>query len=137
MTSTSKDFERSFAALDEIFAFADAFFKQHEVGDRATFALKLAIEEIFTNFVKYNPDSPELLRIHLDQVDEHVVVKLVDPDTTPFDITDYDLADTSSALEERVPGGLGIYLVRKMVDDVRYEHDDRTSTIILTKTLNS
>ena len=137
MTTSSMEFERSFAALDDVFAFADTFFRDHGVGDRPAFALKLAIEEVFTNFVKYNPDGEERVRIDLEPAGQDVIVRLVDPDTAPFDITDYDLADTSSELEERVPGGLGIFLVRKMVDDVRYEHDDRTSTITLTKNVTS
>lgn len=133
----SREFQRSFEALDDVFAFADHFFEANAIEDRSAFALKLAIEEVFTNFVKYNPDSPELLRINLERIDTRVVATLVDPDTIPFDITEYDLADTSSALEERTPGGLGIYLVRRMVDDLTYEHRDRTSTITLTKHLSS
>lgn len=132
-----RDFERSFGALDDVFAFADTFFQEHEVDDRTSFALKLAIEEVFTNFVKYNPDSPERVAIEIEQSGDDVVVTLIDPDTNPFDITEYDLADTTSALEGRNPGGLGIYLVRKMVDDVQFEHADRRSTIILTKTVSS
>jgi anti-sigma regulatory factor (Ser/Thr protein kinase) len=137
VTSAIKAFDRSFAALDQVFEFADTFFRDHGVEDRSAFALKLAIEEIFTNFVKYNPDSQASLKIQLEQNGGDVVVRLVDPDTEPFDITHYDIADTSSGLEDRVPGGLGLYLVRKMVDNVEYEHADRTSTIILTKKVTS
>ncbi|MDX1740029.1 MAG: ATP-binding protein [Rhodothermales bacterium] len=137
MTASRQEFERSIAALDRVFVFADTFFRSHEVGDRSAFALKLAIEEVFTNFVKYNPESPESLTIDLVQSGDDVIVRLVDPDTEPFDITDYDLADTTSDLEDRVPGGLGIYLVRKMVDDVLYEHKGRESTITLTKNMTS
>ena len=133
----SREFKRSFEALDDVFAFADQFFDEHKVGGKTAFALKLAIEEVFTNFVKYNPDSPQLVTIELEETDGDVVVTLIDPDTNPFDITEYDLADTTSALEDRTPGGLGIYLVRKMVDDVQFEHADRQSTIILIKTVGN
>jgi len=133
----SREFDRTYAALDDVFAFADNFFREHRVDERPAFALKLAIEEVFTNFVKYNPGGQQPVSIHLERSEGDVIVTLTDPDTDPFDITHYDLADTTSALEERDPGGLGIFLVRKMVDDVRYEHANRTSTIILTKNVNS
>ncbi len=132
-----RKFRRSFGALDEVFEFADSFFAENEVGERSAFALKLAIEEVFTNFVKYNPDSGAKIAVDLEQRRGHIVVTLIDPDTAPFDITEYDVADTTSPLEDRDPGGLGIYLVRKMMDDVQFEHSDRKSTIILTKKVNS
>ena len=132
-----REFPRSFVALDEVFEFADSFFADNGVGERPAFALKLAIEEVFTNFVKYNPDSSAKIAIELEQRRDDVVVTLIDPDTAPFDITEYNLADTTSPLEDRDPGGLGIYLVRKMVDDVQFEHSDRRSTIILIKKVSS
>ncbi|NNE35092.1 MAG: ATP-binding protein, partial [Rhodothermales bacterium] len=62
-----------------------------------------------------------------------IVVNLIDPDSAEFDVTEFDKVDTTSALDQRVAGGLGIYLVKKMVDDVKYHHSDRTSTVVLTK----
>ncbi len=132
----SSKFERSFEALDDVFSHADRFFAEHAVDGSTAFALKLAIEEIFTNFVKYNPDGEGPISVELQMGDDVIVVTLVDEDAAEFDVTEYDRADTTSALEARTAGGLGIFLVKKMVDDVRYQHKDQTSTIVLTKKMN-
>ncbi len=126
-------FDRSFEALDAVFALSDRFFSANDVDSQTSFALKLAIEEIFTNFVKYNPDGRDGIRVGLRVEAGAVVVHLVDPDSAEFDVTEFDKVDTTSTLDERVAGGLGIYLVKKMVDDVQYHHSGRTSTIVLTK----
>ncbi len=132
----SPKFERSFEALDDVFGLTDRFFHEHEIDGSTAFALKLAIEEIFTNFVKYNPEGDGGISVELQMGDDDIVVTLVDEDAPEFDVTEYDKADTTSALDARTAGGLGIYLVKKMVDDVRYHHQDRTSTVVLTKKLN-
>lgn len=126
-------FDRSFEALDAVFAYADEFFETNDVDSQTSFALKLAIEEIFTNFVKYNPDGRDGISVALRMEAGAVVVDLIDPDSAEFDVTEFDKVDTTSALEQRVAGGLGIYLVKKMVDDVQYHHTGRKSTIVLTK----
>ncbi len=130
-----KQFDRSFQALENVFDFIDRFFGEYDVDERSAFALKLAIEEVFTNFVKYNSESDTRISVDLERNGDDVVAQIVDPDTSPFDMTQYDEADTSSQLDKRKAGGLGIFLVKKMVDDVQYHHADRTSTIVLTKKL--
>ena len=129
-------FDRSFEALDAVFAHADEFFSANDIDAQSRFALKLAIEEIFTNFVKYNSDGGNGISIDLRLDGGDVVVQLVDPDSSRFDVTEFDEADTTSSLDRRVAGGLGIYLVKKMVDDVQYRHADRTSTIVLRKKIS-
>ncbi len=128
-------FDRSFEALDAVFAHADAFFAANAVDPQTSFALKLAIEEIFTNFVKYNPDGRDGISVGLELDEGAIVVNLIDPDSAKFDVTEFDKVDTTSALDQRIAGGLGLYLVKKMVDDVKYHYSNRTSTIVLIKKL--
>ena len=131
--SEGRVYARSIEALEAVFAHADEFFRSHDVDPQTSFAVKLAIEEIFTNFVKYNPDGSDGILVDMQRKGGEIVARLVDPDSGEFDVTEYDKVDTSSQLDKRMAGGLGIFLVKKMVDDVQYHHSDRTSTIVLTK----
>lgn len=131
--SAGRVYARSIEALDAVFTHADEFFKAHDVDPQTSFAVKLAIEEIFTNFVKYNPQGRDGILVDMQRKGGKVVVRLVDSDSGEFDVTEYDEVDTSSQLDKRMAGGLGIFLVKKMVDEVQYHHSDRTSTIVLTK----
>ena len=54
----------------------------------------------------------------------------------PFDPTAAPEADTTLSAEERQIGGLGIHLVRQLMDEVRYERIDDKNILTLVKTLN-
>jgi len=60
---------------------------------------------------------------------------LIDREVEPFDITELEDPDLKGSLQERRPGGLGIYLTKNVVDAVQYEYRNRTSIITLTKNL--
>jgi anti-sigma regulatory factor (Ser/Thr protein kinase) len=50
-----------------------------------------------------------------------------------WDVTRAPEAALDSPVEARRPGGMGLHLVRKVTDDLRYEYRDRSSTITVTK----
>jgi serine/threonine-protein kinase RsbW len=66
-----------------------------------------------------------------------VEATLIDHGTEPFDITQVPDADIGLPLEQREPGGLGIHLVRRMVDSIEYEYREelRQTRITFRKTL--
>jgi serine/threonine-protein kinase RsbW len=66
-----------------------------------------------------------------------LTVTVIDPDTEPFDLTKAGNVDTSRPIHERKPGGLGVFLIKRLMDDVSYEHADRVSTIRMMKKLES
>ena len=58
---------------------------------------------------------------------------MLDDDVEPFDITRAPDVDIDAPIEEREPGGLGLHLIRRMVDSVEYEYvkERRQSRITL------
>jgi serine/threonine-protein kinase RsbW len=56
-------------------------------------------------------------------------VRLTDYDVERFDPTRAAPVDVNAPLDERSPGGLGLYLVMKMVDSIHYEYRNRQSKI--------
>jgi anti-sigma regulatory factor (Ser/Thr protein kinase) len=64
-------------------------------------------------------------------------MKITDFDVEKFDITRYDPADFGKTLEERKVGGIGLHLVRNLVDKITYEYEDRTACITLVKRLEN
>ena len=132
---SEREFERSYAALKEIFAFTAAYFRDEGMADADRFAVDFAIEEIFTNIVKYHPGSPHGVAVSLERDGERLRITLVDRDTEAFDPVAAPDARTDAPIEERKPGGLGIHLTRRLVDGMEYTYTDRTSTVTLTKRL--
>jgi anti-sigma regulatory factor (Ser/Thr protein kinase) len=62
-------------------------------------------------------------------------MQLIDTGVDPFDPASLDTVNVDAPLEERVPGGLGIHLVRALVDDLAYAYADREMKVTVTKRL--
>ncbi len=128
-------FARTFDSLEAIFGFAEEFFGREGIDKRHRFAVNFALEEIFTNMVKYNANNSNQIQIGLERADDKLLVTLTDFDVEPFDVTQVGEVRTDQPLEERKIGGLGLHLTKKMMDRVDYDYTDRRSTITLTKIL--
>lgn len=129
----NREFARDIGALDDIFGFLDQAVSGADVDDRSRLVLRLAVEELFTNMVKYNPRSRSRIRVRIAASDDRVTVELIDPDTDPFNPLNHPPVDTTRPIDQRRRGGLGIHLVRNMADDVQYSYEGREMTISVTK----
>jgi serine/threonine-protein kinase RsbW len=127
-----KPYPRDFSALQAIVADTGAFFEEHGIDPGLRLKVDLAIEELFVNLVTYNTESHEAIAIAMRPVDDGIEVTLTDRGVDRFDPTQTPAVDLESPLSERTPGGLGLYLVSKMVDSIHYEYRDRTSKITFT-----
>jgi len=99
-------------------------------------AIDFAVEELFTNMVKYSTMSSAAVRIDLARIDGGVQVTLTDYDVEPFDVTRAPDADIELPIEQRKPGGLGLHLIRRLVDSIEYEYsrESRQSRTTIRKT---
>lgn len=128
-------FPRDINALDSIFQFVATFLAAGGIGADHAFTVDLIIEELFTNLVKYGRGGTQPISIELEQDGGRLVIRLTDFDGEPYDLTQAPPVDTTRPLAEREPGGLGIHFVRQMADELRYAHDNGTSTITVVKRL--
>ena len=123
--------------LQEIGAAAariDAFCEQREITSQIAYAVNLSIDEILTNTISYGYDDDEQHRIGLSlgMEDDVLVIEIVD-DGRAFDSSLERDPDIDSTLEERSLGGLGLFLVQQLMDDVKYQRRDELNVITLRK----
>jgi anti-sigma regulatory factor (Ser/Thr protein kinase) len=128
-------FSRSFDSLEEIFAFTEHFFTSERIDRQHWYTVNLAIDELFTNMVKYNPAGGEKISLQMQRTGAVVEVRLRDPGATPFDVTRPRAVDPSAPAEARKSGGLGLYLVQQLVDSLDYSYRDGASTVTFTRKL--
>jgi len=128
-------FPRAFGALEGIFSFVDEFFDREGIDANHRFAVGFAIEEIFTNIVKYGAPGEREIAVGLARVGDEVRIEIVDFDADDFDPTAIRDVDVDAPLDERRVGGLGLHLTRRIVDAMTYEYADRRSTVRMTKQL--
>jgi sigma-B regulation protein RsbU (phosphoserine phosphatase) len=129
--AATRTFPRSFDALESIFAYT-----RENMSAELARTVDFVLEELFTNVVKYGQKSAALVRIDIARIAGGVEVTIIDTDAQPFDVTQAPDADIDLPIEKRRPGGLGIHLVRRMVDSIRYHYsaEERTSRITFRKT---
>lgn len=131
-TQIEKSFAKDFVSLKDIFEFIGQFSASNKLDDAQAFSLKFAIEEVFTNMVKYNPGRSQVV-ISLKRDGKKIEVGFVDVEKKPFDITKHEEVNPNLPIEQRRPGGLGVFLIKKLMDRVDYTHDGIHSRITLTK----
>lgn len=128
-------FARSIASLDEIFAFVRALLDARGVGEADAYAIVMTIEELFTNMVKYNAAGSGRIGLEIECGSDAVACRLTDHDSERFDVTRAPDVDIHQPVEQRRPGGLGIHLVRRLVDALDYDYSGRRSRISFRRTL--
>ncbi len=129
----TREFAKSMDSLTEIFDFLTAYVRRENIAEEFLPSLHLVVEEVFVNLVRYNTDSRHDVAIELSHTGDELTVILRDRDVQRYDITEHPDVDINQPVENRQPGGLGVHFVRAIMDDIRYDYTDRTSTITLIK----
>ena len=103
-----------------------------------TMSLNLAIEEAVVNVMDYAYPQGVKGDVTIDVAASDQWLQFIISDSgTPFDPTEKALADTTLSAEERPVGGLGILLVRKLMDSINYEYIDGKNVLTLRKQLTT
>ena len=124
-----KNYKRSFDEIQNIVTDTERFFAQENIDESLRMKADLSLEELFVNMVTYNTETSRDIMIEMKAIDNGIEVSLTDYDVERFDPTELKKVDVDAPLAERIPGGLGLYLVLKMADSINYEYHDRTSKI--------
>jgi len=124
-----RKFKRDFNELKNIVKMTESVFQELGLSASLRNVVDLATEELFVNMVTYNTETNEDILIEMVPHAVGLEVRLTDYDVERFDPTVVAAVNVDAPLEERTPGGLGLYLVMKMVDSIHYEYRNRQSKI--------
>ena len=129
--------EANLEMLDEVLAFVDAQLEEHSCAMNVQLQIDIAVEEIFVNICHYayNPEiGTAVIRVEIQEDPLSVVMTFMDHGK-PFDPLAKEDPDITLSAEEREIGGLGIFMVKKSMDDVRYEYKDGSNILTIRKSL--
>lgn len=100
--------------------------------------VKLAVEEAVVNVMEYAFPKGKTGDITVEVRYNHKLIKFVITDMgIPFDPTETARADTTLSVDERPIGGLGIFLVRQLMDTINYERIEGKNILTLRKNYNN
>lgn len=106
----------------------------HEVPGRTLYAVNLALDEIVTNIVLHGFDDPagQELQIVLTAL-PGVITAQVEDGGRAFNPLEAPAPDLTAPLDERTLGGLGIHLVKSLVDKVEYRREGEKNVLTVRK----
>lgn len=133
--ASERTFPKAIGSLDEVFAHLDAFYATETIDTGTAMSLSLVVEELFTNLVKYNRATSNPIVVRIAREDGRVRIELVDHDVDRFDPATLPDVDVNAPMSERTPGGLGLHLVRAIVDHISFEYENRVMRIVVVKNL--
>ena len=110
-------------------AFVEEHLEKFEVPAKLSAKLMVAVDEIYSNIVRYSGASEAQIRL----VKEEELVQLIfTDDGEPYNPLNAKAPDVTASAEDRAIGGLGIFMVRKMMDNVEYEYTNDRNKLTLT-----
>jgi serine/threonine-protein kinase RsbW len=123
--------------LSEIERLANAvmqFGRKNNFSDKVIFEINLALEEVVNNIISYayRDKNEHQINIHME-LEGHELVLKVEDDGIPFNPLEVTEPDIKKPLEERQPGGLGLFFVRNLIDTLEYTRDKDKNIFIIRK----
>ena len=121
--------------LDTVNAFVEDFLEQAGCSFKTQSQIILAVEEIFINIASYAYEDG-IGKVDIFLTENNNVMQMTFKDSgTPYDPLMKPDPDTTLSAEDRKIGGLGIFLVKKIMDDVTYEYRDGFNILTIKKSL--
>ncbi|MCI9076534.1 MAG: ATP-binding protein [Dorea sp.] len=121
--------------ITQVTAFVDEELEALGCPMKAQMQIDIAIDELFGNIAHYayNPEvGPATVRVEIVEDPLSVVVSFIDKGI-PYDPLSREDPDVELSLEEREIGGLGIYMVKKSMDEISYEYKDGQNILRIKK----
>jgi len=110
------------------------FGELHDVPSRTLYAVNLALDELVTNVMLYGFESPEgrKITVRITTAAGELTASVLD-DGKAFNPLEAKAPDLNAPLEDRDLGGLGIHLVRSLMDQVSYARENNENVLTVRK----
>lgn len=123
------------ARLHEVLGFVTALLEEHDCPLKTQMLIEVSLEELFVNIAHYAyPEGDGWAEVRACVEDGVATVTLIDGGI-PYDPLAKPDPDVTLSAEERQIGGLGIYMVKKKMDEMTYEYRDGHNVLRFQKKL--
>lgn len=129
-------FAAKFEFLDEIREFVGDIARNGGFGDKDVYNIQLATDEAASNIIEhaYEKIKDGVLDMSCGMIDADTIKIILIDYGDPFDPSTIPMPDLKADLSARKIGGLGIFLMRKLMDEVHYEpHPDKSNVLTMIK----
>lgn len=110
---------------------------QAGVDEQGLYHCQLAVDEVCNNIIEHGyggERADQMIDVVCTQEPTTFQIEIID-DSPPFDLLKHPAPDPLLELQQRATGGWGVYIIRQVMDDVRYEYRDGRNHLIMSKFL--
>ena len=134
----SFELKNSLSELDNLCENLEDFGQKIGLSKKLIFEINLALDELFTNIISYGfkDEEEHIIRVTIRPQNEELSLHIED-DGIPFNPIDFETPDVASSVENCNIGGLGIHIMRKLMDKICYQRCGDKNILILKKTLSN
>lgn len=123
--------------IEPVTEFVNGLLEAADCPMRAQLQIAVAIDELFSNIARYAyPAGAGEATVRVEMLQEPTAVRITFEDGgVPYDPLKKEDPDVTLSAEEREIGGLGIYMVKKSMDEVSYVYREGKNVLSITKNL--
>ena len=121
--------------IEKVTDFVNAQLEEIDCPMKSQMQIDIAIDELFGNIAHYayNPETgPATVRVEVTEEPISVIITFIDHGV-PYDPLKQEDPDISLSAEERSIGGLGVFMVKKTMDEISYEYRDGKNILRIRK----
>ena len=126
-------------SIETVTAFVEGLLEELDCPMKAQMQISIAIDELFGNIAHYAYPSGEgeaVVRFEAAEDMKSVVITFIDQGV-PYNPLTAEEPDITLSAEDRRPGGLGIFMVRKSMDEMSYRYENGSNILSIRKNLRS
>ena len=134
MTKSTRQIAGLYQNLTVISEFVTNWAQTCQFGERAVYAVQMAVDEACSNIIEhaYGGEGKGDITLICKKVDGGLKMTIKDKGT-PFDPTIVAAPNINAPLEERDNGGLGLFLMKQLMDEVSFTFDKKWNTLVMIK----
>ena len=132
----SFELKSSLAELDNLCLNLETLGEKIGLSKKLIFEINLALDELFTNIISYgfSDEDEHTIKVTITPQNDEICLCIED-DGIPFNPTEFDAPDVACSVENCKVGGLGIHIIRKLMDDICYQRCGDKNILTLKKNL--
>jgi serine/threonine-protein kinase RsbW len=132
----SFELKSNLSELDKLCRKLETFGQKTGLSKKFVFELNLVLDELFTNIISYgfDDDCEHIIKVTMTP-EKGGLCLCIEDDGKPFNPAEFEIPDVSCSIEECKIGGLGIHIIRKLMDDICYERCEDKNVLKLKKVL--
>lgn len=110
------------------------FGRENRLSEDLVWEIRLVLEEIVTNIISYGYEDRvgHAINVNIVNTDQAITLKIRD-DARPFNLLEQPVPDLEIPIEDRGVGGMGIHIVREIMDEIDYKREDDSNLLVMTR----